>query len=160
MVAFKVWTAGTWLSRCSAAWLVFTFTEQPPRQACRVPRSLYMAAKWCAGYETLYSTTYAVWLQTGTAHTTVNNSEIVLLAPASIKSVCGTYIGSGIRFQMTYKIEIQISAATRLFLPVRGPRVRQRNTTMHTYALHVRWQASKCKEREYYFERRSCNFGL
>ena len=43
-----------------------------------------------------------------------------------------TLVGFGIRSQTTYKIGIQISAATRSFLPILGPCVGQRNTTLHT----------------------------
>ena len=41
------------------------------------------------------------------------------------------YIGSGIHFRTTYKIGIEISAASRLFLPILGPCVEQRNTTLY-----------------------------
>ena len=42
------------------------------------------------------------------------------------------YIVFGIHFRTTYKIGIQISAATRSFLPILGPCVGQRNITLHT----------------------------
>ena len=40
-------------------------------------------------------------------------------------------IGSGIHFRTTYIIGIEISAASRSFLPILGPCVEQRNTTLY-----------------------------
>ena len=40
-------------------------------------------------------------------------------------------IGSGIHFRTTYKIGIEISSASRSFLPILGPCVEQRNTTLY-----------------------------
>jgi len=40
-------------------------------------------------------------------------------------------IGSGIHFRTTYKIGIEISAVSRSFLPLLGPCVEQRNTTLY-----------------------------
>ena len=41
------------------------------------------------------------------------------------------YVGSGIHFRTTYKIGIEISAASRSFLPILGPCVEQRNITLY-----------------------------
>ena len=40
-------------------------------------------------------------------------------------------VGSGIHFRTTYKIGIEISAVSRSFLPLLGPCVEQRNTTLY-----------------------------
>ena len=75
-------------------------------------------------------------------HTYKFNSEVpAILAAAGYRTPVYTYkpamgladqhIGSGIHFRTTYKIGIEISSASRSFLPILGPCVEQRNTTLY-----------------------------
>ena len=54
-----------------------------------------------------------------------------MLHPTLGKLEFGRRVGSGIHFQTTYKIGIEISATSRLFLSILGPCVEQRNTALY-----------------------------
>ena len=77
-----------------------------------------------------------------------------------------SYIGSGIHFRTTYKIGIEISAASRSLLPILGPCVEQRNTTLYAMQDLDRLLMSEVNPantkvpKKYYFRPMSCNFGL